>query len=356
MAYVNQYRQMFPTQFDVPTLRHRGQAAVDAYNAGKAEYEKVPSLDSENARLAYEADQKRMAAQAAWDAQQAMAQKQGQATYAGISALQQELVQNEAEISKLKQELSSLTAEYGDQDAVDRALAANRASIGDIANSRAHQEDIKWRWQQKNNKQSDFVKALKKEAKDLAGQLEDAKIAMMMGGNAERPAWEAKIARLERELAENPYGAKYVGTTTSKSGKTKTFNDFENLVSDKRKANANNIYKKSGLTNKDKEELKAEWESLSPDVKAANQKAYNDIMSETSIDQIKSGAANSAQKDKDALEQFKKSYSYADLNYKDKQGKLPTEINGRKVSVTRNADNSYTVTCGKRKVVINGNQ
>lgn len=328
MAYVNQYRQM---------------------------YEKFPSLDSENARLAYEADQKRMAAQAAWDAQQAMAQKQGQATYAGISALQQELVQNEAEISKLKQELSSLTAEYGDQDAVDRALAANRASIGDIANSRAHQQDIQWRWQQKNVKQGDSVKALQKEAKDLAGQLEDAKIAMMMGGNAERPAWEAKIARLERELSENPYGAKYVGNTTPKSGKTKTFNDFENLVSDKRKANANNIYKKSGLTNLDKEELKAEWERLSPDVQAANLKAYNEIMSETSIDQLKSDAANAAQKDKAALEQFKNSYSYEDLNYLVGQGKLPSEINGRKVSVTRNSNKSYTITCGKQKVVINGN-
>ena len=342
MAYVNQYRQMFPTQFDVPTLRQRGQAAVDAYNAGKAEYEKFPSLDSENARLAYEADQKRMAAQAAWDAQQAMAQKQGQATYAGISALQQEL--------------SSLTAEYGDQDAVDRALAANRASIGDIANSRAHQQDIQWRWQQKNAKQGDSVKALQKEAKDLAGQLEDAKIAMMMGGNAERPAWAAKIARLERELAENPYGAKYVGNTKPKSGKTKTFNDFENLVSDKRKANANNIYKKSGLTNLDKEDIKAEWESLSPDVKAANQKAYNDIMSETSIDQIKSGAANAAQKDKDALAQFKKEYSFADLVYLDGEEQLPKEINGRKVSITRNKDKSFTITCGKQKVVIYGNK
>lgn len=356
MAYVNQYRQMFPTQFDVPTLRQRGQAAVDAYNAGKAEYEKFPSLDSENARLAYEADQKRMAAQAAWDAQQAMAQKQGQATYAGISALQQELVQNEAEISKLKQELSSLTAEYGDQDAVDRALAANRASIGDIANSRAHQQDIQWRWQQKNAKQGDSVKALQKEAKDLAGQLEDAKIAMMMGGNAERPAWEAKIARLERELAENPYGAKYVGNTKPKSGKTKTFNDFENLVSDKRKANANNIYKKSGLTNLDKEELKAEWERLSPDVQAANLKAYNEIMSETSIDQLKSDAANAAQKDKAALEQFKNEYSYADLNFLAGEDKLPREINGRKVSVTRNTNKSYTITCGKQKVVIYGDK
>lgn len=145
--YVNQYRQAFPTQFSVPTINTRGQAAVDAYNAGKADYENFAAHDAEMARAGYEASMKRLAAQDAWNAQQNAAVAHNQATNAGVIAIQQEIAQNEAEISKLKTELSQLTAQYGDADAMDRMLAANRARIGDMGNSLAHQQAINNRFQ-----------------------------------------------------------------------------------------------------------------------------------------------------------------------------------------------------------------
>lgn len=143
MAFANEYRQFDPYAQPGFIKSAANPAEQGAYLAGAAQ----------GAQAAYVADQQRMAAQNAWQAQQAAAQQNGQATSAGVFALQQELTKNEAEIASLKEELSKLNAEVGDQDAIDRKLAANRAKIGDIANSRAHQQDIQnrlqWRWQNK---------------------------------------------------------------------------------------------------------------------------------------------------------------------------------------------------------------
>ena len=155
MAFANEYRQFDPYAQPGFIKSAADPAAQGAYLAGAAQ----------GAQAAYVSDQQRMAAQNAWQAQQAAAQQNGQATSAGVFALQQELTKNEAEIASLKEELSKLNAEVGDQDAIDRKLAANRAKIGDIANSRAHQQDIQnrlqWRWQ---NKQLEGTKAKQSEA------------------------------------------------------------------------------------------------------------------------------------------------------------------------------------------------
>lgn len=167
--YVNQYRQAFPTQFSVPTINTRGQAAIDAYNAGKADYENFAAHDAEMARAGYEASMKRLAAQDAWNAQQNAAVAHNQATNAGVIAIQQEIAQNEAEISKLKTELSQLTAQYGDADAMDRMLAANRARIGDMGNSLAHQQAINNRFQfqwSNKDKVKNQAKAVEKDIVD----------------------------------------------------------------------------------------------------------------------------------------------------------------------------------------------
>lgn len=143
MAFANEYRQFDPYAQPGFIKSAANPAEQGAYLAGAAQ----------GAQAAYVADQQRMAAQNSWQAQQAAAQQNGQATSAGVFALQQELTKNEAEIASLKEELAKLNAEVGDQDAIDRKLAANRAKIGDIANSRAHQQDIQnrlqWRWQNK---------------------------------------------------------------------------------------------------------------------------------------------------------------------------------------------------------------
>lgn len=153
MGLANEYRQFNP--YAANPQMAANPAEQGAFLAGAAQ----------GAREAYAADQQRMAAQNAWQAQQAAAQQNGQATYAGVSALQAELSKNEAEIASLKEELNKLNIEVGDQDAIDRKLAANRAKIGDIGNSRAHQQDIQnriqWRWQ---NKQLEGTKAKQSDA------------------------------------------------------------------------------------------------------------------------------------------------------------------------------------------------
>ena len=350
MAYVNQYRQMFPTQFDMPTIQHRGQAAVDAYNAGKADYENYAAHDAEMARAAYAGDQQRMAAQAAWQAQQAAAQKQGQATFAGIEALKQELTKNEAEIASLQAELQTLTAEVGDQDALDRALAANRARIGDMANSRAHQEDIKWRWQNKTTKDEDKNKALQKEAKDLAAQIEDAEIAMAMGGNAERPKWQAKIDRLKKELAENPYGAKYssgtVKTSEAPSG-YRSIDDIKNLINTYRIANKDNKTKKGGLTDAQKLDLSAKIHALPEDVfnTVEAHEVLKEIEDEKSIETLAAGASAQAKKDKATLDNFAQGKTYNDIDWLVRNKKeLP-----KGVSISQDND-GYVVKVGKQKI------
>jgi len=213
MAYVNQYRQYFPTQFDMPTIRHRGQAATDAYNAGKAGYENFAAHDAEMARAGYEADQQRLAAQAAWQAQQNAAVANNQATSAGVAAIQQEIAQNEAEIAQLKQELSEITTKYGDADAMDRLLAANRARIGDMGNSLAHQQAINNRFQfqwANKDKIKTQTKALEKEIIDAYREIawaEDEKSKDVANFNLQNKLKEYKELT-GKDYAGNPFANK----------------------------------------------------------------------------------------------------------------------------------------------------
>lgn len=208
--YVNQYRQAFPTQFSVPTINTRGQAAVDAYNAGKADYENFAAHDAEMARAGYEADQRRLAAQDAWNAQQNAAVANNQASNAGVVAIQQEIAQNEAEISKLKTELSQLTAQYGDADAMDRMLAANRARIGDMGNSLAHQQAINNRFQfqwANKDKVKNQAKALEKDIVDAYREYayaEDLKSKQVAAYNIKTKLDEYKEVT-GKDYAGNPF-------------------------------------------------------------------------------------------------------------------------------------------------------
>lgn len=347
MAYVNEYRQFDPYAQPGFIKSAANPAEQGAYVAGSAQ----------GARAAYEADQRRLAAQAAWNAQQAMAQKQGQATYAGVTALQQELSRNEAEIAQLKQELSKLNAEIGDQDAVDRALAANRARVGDLGTSRAHQQDIQnrmqWRWQTKDAKDADTKTRLQKEAKDLVGQLEDAEIAMAMGGNAERPAWEAKIARIKRELKENPYGAQYVAKAETPKNKDeakkeyRSLDDVKNLVNKFRIENKDNKVVRNGMTDAQKDEVRKAIKSL--DSNLLNTVEVQDylkaIENEVSIDTQTARNTERARKDKKKLDDFLKGKNYSDIEYLARsKNALP---NG--VSIEQDADGSLVVKVGKQQ-------
>lgn len=345
MAFANEYRQFDPYAQPGFIRSASNPAEQGAYLAGAAQ----------GAQAAYAADQQRLAAQAAWDAQQAMAQKQGQATNASLVALQEELAKNEAEITKLKEELSGLTAEYGDQDAVDRALAANRAAVGDIASAMAHQQGIQnrmqWRWQTNEAKTEADKTRLKKEAKDLVAQLEDAKIAMMMGGNAERPAWEAKLARIQRELAENPYGAQYAAKAEAPKSEDKkayrSLDDVKKLVNKFRIENKDNKVVRNGMTDAQKDEVREAIKSLDPNLlnTVDVQNYLKSIENEVSIDKQTARNNEQAAKDKKKLDSFLNGKDYSDIEYLVRTKKaLP---NG--VSIEQGADGSLVVKVGKQK-------
>ena len=77
---------------------------------------------------------------------------QGQAYTDKIAALQDEYNRNEARIAEIESKIASIKGQISDnakrRDALDMQLAANRAGIGDIGNSIAHQNAIETRKQQ----------------------------------------------------------------------------------------------------------------------------------------------------------------------------------------------------------------
>lgn len=211
----------YPTYTRLPFSAYPQDPVADSYNAGQAEYG-----SQAGARNAYEAGQRRLAAQKAWEAQQKAA---GQNTYANRVELEKELADNENEIRKLQGELGSMQNRWKDLDSMDRELAANRARIGDLANARAHQTDIinrrndrnrayetrmQWRWQEKQNRlsrETDQKKQAQADIRRIIGEIEDLDMMMPYYENAQaRQAADVKRARLVKELAS--YGVTYGGT------------------------------------------------------------------------------------------------------------------------------------------------
>lgn len=218
----------YPTYTRIPFSAYPQDPVADSYNAGQAEYG-----SQAGARNAYEAGQRRLAAQKAWEAQQKAA---GQNTYANRVELEKELADNESEIRKLQAELGSMQDRWNDLDSMDRELAANRARIGDMANARAHQSDIinrrnernraaetrmQWRWQEKQNRltrEADQKKQAQADIRRITGEIEDLDMMMPYYENMQaREAADVKRERLVNELAS--YGVTYVGTRVPQSNK-----------------------------------------------------------------------------------------------------------------------------------------
>lgn len=183
-------------------------------------------------QAAYNANQQRLAAQAAWQAQQQAAAPN---TYFNRVELEKELAYNETEIRALQNELENMRAQWGDLDSMDRQLAANRAAIGDFGNSRAHQNDIiarqndrnrvadtamQWRWQADQNRiarEADQKKQAKAEIKRLIGEIEEAGVQIPYQTEpGAKTQLEARKERLIRELAA--YGVTYVDPTPAAGG------------------------------------------------------------------------------------------------------------------------------------------
>lgn len=301
----------------------------------------------------YLANMQRNAAQQAYEAQQ---QAAGLATNANFEALKQEKAENIVKISQLKAELKQLQASLSDEDAFSRELAANRAKIGDIAASRAHQQDIanrfQWKWQADQNEKSrnaDKDLQKRKEIQTIIGNIEDLDVmlAAPQMDSGTRDALLVKRKRLEREL--KALGQDYTATNValpSPQGSVKTVaqlnEDFANML--------NRAYKKQHPKKSEIEALRSEVDKLQDSAQK------NDLI--TKLNQLKdeesvrAGAAKAAKANQAAVDEIASNISLFKLR-NGKGSYTSVAKNGKTVTVTKNPDGTVTVRSGNKSKVVN---
>lgn len=295
--------------------------------------------------------------QALANAPEAYAQQQAQAQQ---DALRAELAQNEQRIAQIKLVIQKLKGESGRAwDDLDMQLAANRANAGDIGNAIAHQNRIVTRQQLANANGSKSASDAK--AEELVKEYITTESMMMMGDNKARPGYQNQLRYLKYQIDKDPKAKKLLekfnGTTDGAPiVDTKTFQDFQNLESDLRTANANNPYKKNGLTKADKEAIDEYWYSLPKEVREANKEAYNKIRGEEDIETVEQRGKALAKKQEAALDEVTadtiKTYDLID-----KDSYEATASNGQKYTVTKtkaydDGTYDYVVKCGKKTKTI----
>ena len=315
-----------------------GQAAA-AYQAGLA-----------NAPAAYEAREQ---------------EKQDMQAQASQDALMAELANNEQRIAQLKLEISRVQGDAArDMDELDMKLAANRARAGDIGNAISHQNRIVTR--QQLAAANNDGRAADKDAEALVESYIDTQSAMMMGDNSQRPGYQNKLNYIKYQIDKNPKAKqlleKFQGGDPGDGGAgteraPKTFQDFTNFVSDRRAANADNVYVKNGLTNDDRVAIALEFASLPKEVQDAHRAEFNDILNkEDTIDKVESRQKALVAKQKAALGEVKAD-NIRVFDLADKDSYTATASNGLQYTVTRtkgypDGTYDYIVKCGKQTKTI----
>lgn len=315
-----------------------GQAAA-AYQAGLA-----------NAPAAYEAREQ---------------EKQDMQAQARQDALMAELANNEQRIAQLKLEISRVQGDAArDMDELDMKLAANRARAGDIGNAISHQNRIVTR--QQLAAANNDGRAADKDAEALVESYIDTQSAMMMGDNSQRPGYQNKLNYIKYQIDKNPKAKqlleKFQGGDPGDGGAgperaPKTFQDFTNFVSDRRAANADNVYVKNGLTNDDRVAIALEFASLPKEVQDAHRAEFNDILNkEDTIDKVESRQKALVAKQKAALGEVKAD-NIRVFDLADKDSYTATASNGLQYTVTRtkgypDGTYDYIVKCGKQTKTI----
>lgn len=288
--------------------------------------------------------------------QQEQAQAQLEQAQAQLEALRAEYAANAQKIQQLKMELVSLNETSGKyMDDLDMRLAANRAGIGDMGTAMAHQNRIITR-QQLENAKNNSTSPADKAALDLVSSYIDTESAMMMGDNSQRPGFQNKLNFLQYQIDHDPKAkqllAKFRGSTGGAPlEQSKTFQDFNNFVSDKRTGNAANPTKKNGLTKADKEAIDEYWFSLPKEVREANKEAYNAIRGEEDIETIQKRGNSLRAKQQTALNEAKNHIIPTELD--DKGSQEYTASNGQKVNITRSGFGKAVLSIGKLVETVN---
>jgi len=316
------------------------QAAYDAgsYNPATAAYQEAYA----NAQAAYEQQQ------ALEQQQQAQAQQ---------DALRAEYAQNEQRIAQIKLEIAKLEGEAGrSMDELDMRLAANRANAGDIGNAISHQNRIITRQQLANANGGKSASDTK--AEELVKEYITTESMMKMGDNKARPGYQNQLRYLKYQIDKDPKAKKLLekfnGTIKNRNiEETKTFQDFQNIESDLRTANANNPFKKNGLTKADKEAIDEYWYSLPKEVREANKDYYNKIRGEEDIETVEKRGKALAKKQEAALDEAIKPENIQSQELDDGKSYTHNASNGQSVTVKPvssgpRGGRTAIATCGKK--------
>ena len=255
--------------------------------------------------------------------------------------LEQELSQNEAKIAELKQRLANARE---DIDNRDRRLAENRASVGDIGNSMAHQgriEDRAYRW--KATEQAMNERAKQKAENDeynkqkIIAAIEDLDIYAPKDAESKN-AVELKRSRLVKELKDK-YGIVYETKASVSVDETPNFtpDEWQKFYLENTDENGNF---KSDIAKKI-------YDKYSPrNAEEAARKKEN--ISHDTVDEAeaKKKAAAFAEKKavNDAIDDVMSQYS--GWNMKTGETKTITAKNGRTVTITRTEDGKTRYTIG----------
>lgn len=351
MAYVNEYRQFDPYAQPGFIKSAANPAEQGAYIAGAAQ----------GARAAYEANQRRLAAEQAYNAQQ---QAAGPSTYSNANALKAELQQNQAEIAKLQQELKEINGKYGDQDNMDRILAANRARVGDMGNSRAHQQDIQnrmqWRWQMDRINGAEKSSQKKAEVKALVEKLDSAYSEFAWADtDPQKQVAQNKINRLNKEYEELT-GETFPNPFEAPTGVPKSGEQAKTLETAWGKLQAS--FDKNGRPTQAAIDEFLEKDAVGLPFSKELMDKINEAKQMTTQEKAANDKAEKVKKQKAAFDSYLtqkgKRETIEDLMKDKKDGDTLTEtLDGETITIKKNWNDTtgrygYEVSCGKNKKVL----
>lgn len=279
---------------------------------------------------------------------------QGMAYQDNIKSLQEEYLRNVARISEIESEIANvkneITAGKRSRNELDMALAANRARIGDIGNSLAHQQAINTREYQQYLRQLEQ----NKENQSKVPQLEQAVIDAYTELAWAEGEKQQQIAQFKVDKALEAYkkgtGKEYVNPFEAKKGGAKAGDTAQNLEMAWGKYTASFDKNKRPTKAAVAEFLKdAEGLPYSAELQSKIDEARNAKTQESAS----ADSAKLAKKQQEAVDEIAGDIDSFKLS-KGNGSYTATAKNGQSVSVTANEDGkTATIRCGKKSKVVN---
>lgn len=278
---------------------------------------------------------------------------QGMAYTQNIQALQEEYLRNAYRIAELEQQIANkkneISAGIKSRNELDMQLAANRARIGDMGNSLAHQQAINTREYQQYLRDLEKSKEGQSKESQLERDVIDAYTELAWADNEK----QQQVAQFKVDKALEAYkkatGKDYANPFAVDTGSAKPGQKANTL--EKAWAKYTASFDKNGNPtqaaidewNKDKQGLPFSAELQEKD---------NQVSKATSQEKAKNDAGKLAKKQQDAVDEIAANIDSYKLN-KNNGSYTETATNGQSVTVTKNSNGkAATVRCGKKSKVV----